>query len=116
VPPTVARESTCRAVFGKAVGVLGYAELAEPIRNLLHRGPTGLPGPVSTGHILPAKARHPKGGARPPRNASLRMRTTCEMGHEQTFCCVALSDATDHQPRVAVVDAQSPLPKVLTWP
>jgi hypothetical protein len=25
-------------VLGKALGVLGHAELSEPIRNLLHRG------------------------------------------------------------------------------
>jgi len=27
------------SVFGKTLGVLGHAELFEPIRNLLHRGP-----------------------------------------------------------------------------
>jgi hypothetical protein len=26
-------------VLGKSLGVLGHAELCEPIRNLLHRGP-----------------------------------------------------------------------------
>src|SRR5262249_15804748 len=30
------------AVLGKALGVLGHAELFEPVGNLLHRGPSGL--------------------------------------------------------------------------
>ena len=33
------RSRDLNAVFSKALGVLGHAELFEPVRNLLHRGP-----------------------------------------------------------------------------
>jgi hypothetical protein len=29
------------AIFGKSLGVLGHADLFEPVRNLLHRGHQG---------------------------------------------------------------------------
>ena len=35
----IAKDRDINAIFGKALRVLGHAELFEPICNLLHRGP-----------------------------------------------------------------------------
>ena len=40
----VAKNREINAVFDKALGILGHAELLEPVPNLLHRGP--VPGRI----------------------------------------------------------------------
>ena len=36
--PSVRKDGQVNAIFDKAIGVLGHAELFELVRNLLHRG------------------------------------------------------------------------------
>ena len=49
-------------VFGKALGILGQAELFEPVRNLLHRGPSPriscLTALLGQGAVYPINCRY----------------------------------------------------------